>query len=93
MPIMWFFSDPFQYNTIGATLWLALPVTIINLAFAVPVAFRVRLMHAAAAADDHSGAADHARHGVRGRWPADVSRAAAAGSTIRCWRSAFSATR
>ncbi len=39
-----FFSDPFQYNTIGATLWLALPVTIINLAFAVPVAFRVRLM-------------------------------------------------
>ncbi|MBO9198059.1 ABC transporter permease subunit [Rhizobium sp. 16-449-1b] len=40
-----FFSDPFQYNTIGATLWLALPVTIINLAFAVPVAFRVRLMH------------------------------------------------
>ncbi|TCL71987.1 sugar ABC transporter permease [Rhizobium sp. BK251] len=39
-----FFTDPFQYKTIGATLWLALPVTIINLAFAVPVAFRVRLM-------------------------------------------------
>lgn len=39
-----FFSDPFQYNTVAATLWLALPVTIVNLAFAVPVAFRVRLM-------------------------------------------------
>jgi putative spermidine/putrescine transport system permease protein len=39
-----FFSDPFQYQTIAATMWLALPVTIINLAFAVPVALRVRLM-------------------------------------------------
>ncbi|MFC2254850.1 ABC transporter permease [Labrys portucalensis] len=39
-----FFSEPFLYNTIGATLWLALPVTILNLAFAVPIAFRVRLM-------------------------------------------------
>ena len=39
-----FFSDPFQYNTIGATMWLALPVTILNLALAVPIAFRVRLM-------------------------------------------------
>jgi putative spermidine/putrescine transport system permease protein len=39
-----FFDDPFQYNTIAATLWLALPVTIINLALAVPIAFRVRLM-------------------------------------------------
>ncbi|MDM9623212.1 sugar ABC transporter permease [Rhizobium sp. S96] len=39
-----FFSDPFQYNTISATMWLALPVTILNLALAVPIAFRVRLM-------------------------------------------------
>ena len=39
-----FFSDPFQYNTIVATLWLALPVTIVNLCLAVPIAFRVRLM-------------------------------------------------
>ncbi|WP_062013635.1 ABC transporter permease [Aureimonas sp. AU4] len=39
-----FFSDPFLYDTIGATLWLALPVTIVNLALAVPIAFRVRLM-------------------------------------------------
>ena len=39
-----FFSDPFQYRTIASTLWLALPVTIVNLAFAVPIAFRVRLM-------------------------------------------------
>ncbi len=39
-----FFSDQFQYGTIANTMWLALPVTIVNLAFAVPVAFRVRLM-------------------------------------------------
>ncbi|MBB3654869.1 putative spermidine/putrescine transport system permease protein [Rhizobium sp. BK650] len=39
-----FFSDQFQYGTIANTMWLALPVTIVNLAFAIPVAFRVRLM-------------------------------------------------
>jgi putative spermidine/putrescine transport system permease protein len=39
-----FFSDPFLYDTIGKTLWLAVPVTIFNLAFALPIAFRVRLM-------------------------------------------------
>jgi len=39
-----FFSDPFQRDTIWATLLLALPATIVNLAFAVPIAFRVRLM-------------------------------------------------
>lgn len=39
-----FFSEPFLYNTIAATLWLALPVTVLNLALAVPIAFRVRLM-------------------------------------------------
>jgi putative spermidine/putrescine transport system permease protein len=39
-----FFSDPFLYGTIGKTLWLAIPVTILNLALAIPVAFRVRLM-------------------------------------------------
>lgn len=39
-----FFTDQFQYRTIGATLWLALPVTIVNLALALPIAFRVRLM-------------------------------------------------
>jgi len=41
---MRFFSDRFQYGTIAATLWLALPVTILNLALALPIAFRVRLM-------------------------------------------------
>jgi len=40
-----FFSDRFQYGTIAATLWLALPVTILNLALALPIAFRVRLMN------------------------------------------------
>ena len=39
-----FFSDSFLYGTIATTLWLALPVTLLNLALAVPVAFRVRLM-------------------------------------------------
>ncbi len=39
-----FFTDPFLHQTIGTTLWLALPVTLLNLALAVPIAFRVRLM-------------------------------------------------
>ena len=39
-----FFSDPFLYETISKTLWIAMPATIINLLFAIPVAFRVRLM-------------------------------------------------
>jgi putative spermidine/putrescine transport system permease protein len=39
-----FFSDPFLYDTIGTTLLIALPTTILNLLIAVPVAFRVRLM-------------------------------------------------
>lgn len=39
-----FFSDPFLYDTILTTLWLAVPVTIISLVIAIPVALRVRLM-------------------------------------------------
>jgi putative spermidine/putrescine transport system permease protein len=39
-----FFSDSFFYGTIATTLWLAIPATLINLALAVPIAFRVRLM-------------------------------------------------
>jgi putative spermidine/putrescine transport system permease protein len=39
-----FFSDPFLYETIRTTLALAVPVTLLNLALAVPIAFRVRLM-------------------------------------------------
>ncbi len=39
-----FFSDSFLYGTIATTLWLALPVTIVTLALAIPIAFRVRLM-------------------------------------------------
>lgn len=39
-----FFSDPFIYETVGKTLWLALPVTVLNLVLAIPVAFRVRRM-------------------------------------------------
>ena len=41
---MKFFSDPFLYETVGKTLWLAIPVTVINLVVAIPVALRVRLM-------------------------------------------------
>jgi putative spermidine/putrescine transport system permease protein len=39
-----FFSDSFLYGTIGTTLWLALPVTLLNLILAVPIALRVRHM-------------------------------------------------
>ena len=39
-----FFSDKFLYGTIATTLWLALPVTFLNLAMAVPISLRVRLM-------------------------------------------------
>lgn len=39
-----FFSDPYFYETIGKTLWLAIPTTLLNLVLAVPIAFRVRLM-------------------------------------------------
>ncbi len=39
-----FFSDPFLYDTIWTTLRLALPVTLVNLLIAIPIALRVRLM-------------------------------------------------
>ncbi|MDQ0394493.1 ABC transporter permease [Labrys monachus] len=39
-----FFSDPYLYDTIGATLNIAVPVTLVSLVIALPVAFRVRLM-------------------------------------------------
>jgi putative spermidine/putrescine transport system permease protein len=37
-----FFSDPFLYGTIAATLWLAVPATLINVLLSIPVAMRVR---------------------------------------------------
>lgn len=39
-----FFSDPFLYDTIGATFRLAIPATLINVLISVPVALRVRQM-------------------------------------------------
>jgi putative spermidine/putrescine transport system permease protein len=39
-----FFADPFLYDTIGKTLALAVPVTVLSLLLAVPVAMRVRKM-------------------------------------------------
>ncbi|MCG7391775.1 sugar ABC transporter permease [Microvirga sp. ACRRW] len=39
-----FFSDSYFYATIGNTLLLSIPVTLLNLLLAVPISFRVRLM-------------------------------------------------
>jgi putative spermidine/putrescine transport system permease protein len=39
-----FFSEPFLYNTIGTTLLIAVPATLLNVVLSVPVALRVRLM-------------------------------------------------
>jgi putative spermidine/putrescine transport system permease protein len=39
-----FFSEPFLYDTIAATFWLAVPATLINVLLSIPVALRVRLM-------------------------------------------------
>jgi putative spermidine/putrescine transport system permease protein len=39
-----FFSDPFLYDTIGATFRLAIPATLINVLMSLPVALRVRRM-------------------------------------------------
>ncbi|HTQ82603.1 MAG TPA: sugar ABC transporter permease [Pseudolabrys sp.] len=39
-----FFSDPFLYDTIGATFRLAIPATLINVLLSIPVALRVRRM-------------------------------------------------
>ena len=39
-----FFADPYLYETVAKTLWIAVPVTLLNLLAAIPVAFRVRLM-------------------------------------------------
>jgi putative spermidine/putrescine transport system permease protein len=39
-----FFGDSYFYDTIGTTLQLALPVTLINILAALPVAMRMRLM-------------------------------------------------
>ncbi len=61
-----FFSDPFLYDTIYLTLQIAVPVTLLNTVLSVPVALRVRLIEAAAAADHDPGDPDHARHGDGG---------------------------
>jgi putative spermidine/putrescine transport system permease protein len=39
-----FFGDAFLYSTIAKTLWLAVPVTLLNVLISVPIALRVRLM-------------------------------------------------
>jgi putative spermidine/putrescine transport system permease protein len=39
-----FFTTPFLYDTISITLWIAVPVTILNVLLSIPVALRVRLM-------------------------------------------------
>jgi putative spermidine/putrescine transport system permease protein len=37
-----FFSDPYLYGTIVATLWLAVPATLINVVLSIPIAMQVR---------------------------------------------------
>jgi putative spermidine/putrescine transport system permease protein len=37
-----FFSDPYLYGTIAATLWLAVPATVINVVLSIPIAMQVR---------------------------------------------------
>jgi putative spermidine/putrescine transport system permease protein len=39
-----FFADPFLYDTIGTTLLIAVPATLLNVILSVPVAMRVRKM-------------------------------------------------
>jgi putative spermidine/putrescine transport system permease protein len=39
-----FFADPFLYDTIGTTLLIAIPATLLNVILSIPVAMRVRLM-------------------------------------------------
>ena len=39
-----FFSDPYLYDTIWTTMRIAVPVTVLNLLLAVPIAMRVRLL-------------------------------------------------
>jgi putative spermidine/putrescine transport system permease protein len=39
-----FFTDPYLYDTIGTTLLIAVPVTLLNVIVSVPVALRVRLL-------------------------------------------------
>ncbi len=39
-----FLADPFLFDTVGRTLAISVPVTLLNLLLAVPLAFRVRLM-------------------------------------------------
>ena len=37
-----FFSQPFLYNTIATTLWVAIPTTLVNVGLALPIAFGMR---------------------------------------------------
>jgi len=39
-----FFADPYLYDTIGTTLLIAIPATLLNVVLSIPVAMRVRLM-------------------------------------------------
>jgi putative spermidine/putrescine transport system permease protein len=39
-----FFSDPFLWTTIGKTLLIAIPATLLNVLLSIPVAMRVRMM-------------------------------------------------
>ena len=71
-----FFSDPLFRQHHRTTLWIALPVTILNLGARHPDRLPGAADAPPAAADHHPGAADHARHGAGRRRHAELSRAA-----------------
>ncbi len=59
-----FFADPFLYDTIGTTLLIAVPVTLLNIVISVPVALRVRLMRRPRLLTTHPGGSDHLGNGA-----------------------------
>ena len=60
-----FFTTDNLWPTIWTTLRLALPATLINVGFALPIAFKMRVKTPLPAlGHDDPGRADHARHGA-----------------------------
>ena len=80
-----FFTTDNLWPTIWTTLRLALPVTIINVFIALPIAFKMRVKSPYQRVDHHgAGGADHARHGADRRGHADVFRTRRDGCRSSC---------
>lgn len=71
-----FFADPFLYDTIATTVWLSVPVTLLNVAISVPIALRVRLMRHQRLLTTILVVPNHPRHRPRRPGPAQLSRPA-----------------